>query len=317
MIKYFISYEDLLEDNKLNKKIDFDRAELHIIRKYKDNKIRIESLKNFSEFKKSFEKLIQNNNYTKKGILLVELTEEEKDMFDPLIIKTYKKLDDVSYEKVFNNESVISLINYNSIKNMKPSEFERGEVVALMPCIEDPENMYISLDREKTIVGIDINSRRRTLNNLEIGCDLYFHTTDDVLLERYKESITTLKEKKFHTYELVEHKVFVIDSLSQDRIIDWTYSTLNLLDSICYNAVPVNIVEETEGYKLNIHDIDKKEKKGYIITRDINTILYDSQILPILKYINVFVLVNGSYKKIPLQDYLEKNNILKYIKKTS
>ena len=234
MIKYFISYEDLLENNKLNRTIDFDSKELHIIRKNKDNNIRIETLSNFSELKIHFDKLIQSNNYCNKGVLLVELTEEEKELFDPILVKTYNKKEDGTFEKVFNSENIVSLINYDSIRNMRPNEFVEGELVALMPCVSNPEHIYISLDRDKTLVNLDVNNRRKKLNNLEIGCDLYFHTTDSSLLERYKDSITILKEKKFQTYELVEHKMFVIDSLSRDRIIDWTYPTLDLLDNLVY-----------------------------------------------------------------------------------
>ena len=98
-------------------------------------------------------------------------------------------------------------------------------------------------------------------------------------------------------------------------MIDWTYPTLNLLDMICYNSVPVSIIGEDDKFKLNIHDVNSYEKKGYIITQDINTILYDSAIGPLLKYINVYVLVNGSYKKVSFYDYLEDKDILKYIKK--
>ena len=311
-MKYFISYEDLLENNKLNRDINFDSKELHIIRKDKLNKIRIESLNKFSEFKNSFDKLVQNNNYKKKRILLVELSEEEKDLFDPLLIKVYKKLEDGSFEKVFNNKNIISLINFSAVINMKPSELESGNFVALMPCVSNPNKMYISLDRENEL---EIRKRRQVLNNLELGCDIYFHTTDETLLEKYKDFITKVKEKDFKTYELVEHKVFVIDSLSQDRMIDWTYSTLNLVDSLCYNSIPVNIIRDDDRYKLNIHELDSKEQKGYIITREFDTILYNSAILPILKYINVFELVNGSYKKISIHEYLEEKNILKYIKK--
>lgn len=315
MIKYFISYEDLLEDNKLNREINFDSKELCIIRKTKEDKIRIEQLNRFGDLKSSFEKLIQKDNYTKKSLLLVELTEKEKDMFSPILIKKYENQEDGSFKKVLNDETVVNLIDYNIIKNMRPSELVCGEVVSLMPCVSDPNNFYISLDREKTNDIKDIRKRRNILNNLELGCDIYFHTNDDTLLERYKDYTTTLKEKKFHTYELVEHKVFVVDSLSQDRMIDWTYPTFKIYNELCFNSVPVNIIEKDGKFELNIHKLDTKEKRGYVITRDINTLFYNKSIEPLLKYINVYVYIKGNYTKISLIDYLEQKDILKYIKK--
>ena len=316
MIKYFISYEDLLENNKLNREINFDSKELHIIRKTKGKKIRIEPFHKFfksnSESKEAFEKLIQNDNYTQKGMLLVELSSDEKDLFNPLIIKTYKLNENKSFEKVYNESSEVNLINYNLVINMRNSELEKGEVIALMPCASNPENMYISLDRKNS--KLNLKERRTKLKNLGIGCDLYFQTTDEELIERYKDSVTTIKESEFHTYELVEHKVFVIDSISRERMIDWTFDTLSLFNNICYNSIPVSITDDDDKYKLNIHNIAKEERKGYIITRDMYTLLYIDAIKPILKYINVYVYSKGNYAKIPFEDYLKDINILKYVK---
>ena len=56
MIKYFINYEDLIENEKLKKELNIFSPELFIIRKNKKGEYNIQPLLHFVDIKKSFNK---------------------------------------------------------------------------------------------------------------------------------------------------------------------------------------------------------------------------------------------------------------------
>jgi len=321
-VKYFISYEDLVENNTINKKLDMFSPELFIIRKdKKNNSYKIKPILYFLDIEKDILKYAVTLNYAKKGILMVELTKEETMKLDPIFIKKFVESKKGNYVKVLEDEDKkeFSLIDYNCLIGMTPQEMSLGTIVAVMPCKSDSSKLYISADRSSFVKSIPQN-RREELEQKEIGADLYFHTDNDELLEKYKDDITVVKRCMPDKYEIISHKLFIIDSIPRYCTYDFSVATNRCYYELCnYKSTPVNIIEDDGKCSLTIHDVDSREKKGYIINNpNLKNIFCDGAIEPLLNYINVYQLVDGYYKKIPLSDYLNKVNIIKYInKKTS
>lgn len=314
MIKYFISYEDFLEEKKLNKELNILSPELNIIRKKGKNEYRIQPLLYFSNIVNNIAKFVVPLNYDKKGMLLVELTKLECEKINPLLIKKFEYTKDSTYKKVLEEKDSkeINLINYNCLVGINAQEMDLGHIVSLVPCLSDDTKFYISADRSELQSNTSYD-RREILKNKEIGCDLYFYTENEMLLDRYSDDITTLNRVEADKYELVNHKVFVIDSVPQNRVYELNAATRRCFYDLCnFKSIPVNIIREDDDYFLTIHDVDRREKKGYIITNDnLKNILCDSAIEPLLNYINVFELVDGKYKKIPIIEYINKTNTIK------
>jgi hypothetical protein len=175
--------------------------------------------------------------------------------------------------------------------------------------------MYISTDRSKLSREYSIIDRRNILLKENIGCDLYFHTTDEELIERHKNNLTEIKEIAFCTYEIVKNKLFVLDSINNSDIIGFNGNNYYCLDMLTTNSTSIYIKNKDEGYKISIKE-DNYNSKGYIINSiHLNTLLRNNSIEPLIKFINIYELDNGIYKKQNLEDYLKDKRILKYLKK--
>lgn len=321
MVKYFISYEDLLENNSINKELNILSPELFIIKKVKKGEYKFQPLLYFTSIESNLARYVISLNYNKKGILMVELSKEEVEKINPIFIKKFEQVKDGVYKKVFMDEDMRekSLISYNCLVSMNAQEMDLGEVVAVMRCKSDFEKLYVSADRSALVLPNTTKERRDYLKQEEIGCDLYFHTDNEELLDKYKEDVTLLKEVEPNKYELLKHKVFVIDSIPQNRVYDFSNATRRCFYELCNKkSTPVNIIREDDNYTLTIHDVDRREKKGYIINNpNFKNILCDRAIEPLLNYINVYEFDKGIYKKISLIDYISKTSTIILNKKPS
>ena len=205
-------------------------------------------------------------------------------------------------------DKVIKLINYNCYKNMSLKDSEKGYLVLL-------ENSY----RNNLCVRkfSSFNLERKNIIISGIGNDVYFYTEDEDLIEKFEEDVTELKEKELDSYEIIKNRIIIIDSISQDRINDLNDSSLRALFELCNSSIPVySTLLEDDSYNLSLKGIDKSSKKGYMIVDfNIQTLMLDSLLIPLLRYINVYELENDSYKKTNIEDYMKERDILKYIKR--
>lgn len=301
MIKYFISYK-LVDENK-----NINNSKLKIFKKNKNGSYRVESIGLFDvciDNIKIYAKLFENN---KKGItLMYELTEDELKNYKPLYIKKLKSEDNKNFN-IIKEENILKLINYNTFINMSYKELNSGFIVSLNSNFNG-----LILDIEEN----DLFKREKLLNNF-IGSDMYFYTDDKKLLEKYSSDLTILEEIDLDIYQFIYHKVIAIDSISQDRVYDFNNSSIAFLYNVCDKSISVNAYELDNGrYELSLKKSMKNSKKIYMITDyDLRNLVFNAPIEPLLKYINIYELDKNGYKKINLEDYLTRENILKYIKK--
>jgi len=315
MVRYFINYEDLVENNVINKNINIYSSNLFIKKKYKKGLVKFENILYFNDYNINILNFAKKLNYNKKGILMVELTKEEADKFDNLLIKKYKNINDNICEKIYNNGNQIKLIKFNDLINLSEEEIKKGTIIALMPCVNNKDYMYVSADRSKLSNEFNINERRNMLLKEGIGCDIYFHTEDEELLERCSDNLTEIEEVDFSTYKINKNKLFVLDSINTNNIIGFNSSNYYALDVLSSNSIPVYIENLSIGYKLSTSQ-DFYNSKGYIINSFyFDSLLKGSAINPLIKFINVYELENGIYKKTSLEDYLNDAKTLKYTKK--
>lgn len=310
MIRYFISYKNLAEDAKLE--MDLDSPELVLIKKSRNGKFRVEPILYFNGYRKDLISYADKLTQSKKGIyLMVELSEKEAKKINSLYLKVFETVDEDNKNILKERTSKeIKLINYNCYKNMTSKDLDMGCVVLVRS----------SFDKHATIKVTDNNfgfENRNSLLNSELGNDIYFYTEDEELLEKYKDHSTVFVESDIDLYDLVSHKIIAIDSIPQDRIYDLNNSSLRALYEMCNNSIPISIVEkEDDTYGLYLHKIDRRNKKAYMIVNfDIQNLMCDSLLIPILRYIHIYSLKNGRYIKTNIEDYMKERNILKYIKK--
>lgn len=314
MIRYFVSYKNLTEDVKLE--MDLNSPELVLIKKNKNGNFRVEPILYFNGYRQDLVFYADKLTQSKKGIyLMVELNETEVKKINPLYLKVFETLDDEENKNILKerNKEEIKLINYNCYRNMTVKELDLGFIVLVNSI---PNNDKVS------IKVVDNNFSFENIKNIlstGLGNGIYFYTEDEELLEKYQDDITLLKEIDIDTYKITSHKIIVIDSISQDRVYDLNNSSLRSLYEICNSSIPINISEnEDSTYDIYLHRGDKKNKKAYrIVNFDIQNLICDSLLVPLLKYIYVYELKDGHYIKIHIEDYMKDKDILKYIKKPS
>lgn len=312
MIRYFISYKNLTEDAKLE--MDLDSPELVLIKKNKNGEFRVEPILYFNGYRKDLISYADKLTHSKKGVhLMIELSEKEAKKINSLYLKSFETVDEDNKTVLKERTSKkLKFINYNCYKNMTSKELDMGCVVLVRSIF----------DNNVTIKVIDNNfgfENRNSLLNSGLGNDIYFYTEDEELLEKYQDDITVLVETDIDLYNLVSHKIIVIDSIPQDRVYDLNNSSLRALYEMCNSSIPISISEnEDDTYDLYLHKIDRRNKKAYMIVNfDIQNLMCDSLLIPILRYIHVYSLKNGHYEKTNIEDYMKERDILKYIKKPS
>lgn len=312
MLRYFISYKTLIEDDKLEMDLDLFSPELVIIRKNKDGNYRVEPILYFNGYRRDLVSYADKITQNKKDVsLMVELTEEDAKKINFLYLKKFETMDDENKNHLkLLEDKEIKLISYNCYKNMSNKDIEDGYLVLLEKSYRDKLSIRIlsdeySVDRKKLICS-------------GIGSDIYFYTEDEEVLEKYADEITAIKSCELDLYELTKQKVVVIDSISQDRVNDLNDSSLRALYELCNSSRPIYITEKDNFYNITFNKVDRYSKKGYMIVDfNIQNIMCDSLLLPLLKYINIYILENDSYEKINIEDYMKEKDILKYIKKPS
>lgn len=314
-IKYFISYKDFINKNIIDKKIDMYSNELKIVKKYKDGSIIVTPILYFKGYAENFLDYADKFCNNKKGIsLMIELTKEEANKFDSLYIKKLSTSDDIHFEML---SKEIKLINYSSFVDMSMKEVNKGNVhktVSLVPI----DGNYFEVDFSKDVYSRNIYEKRESLVSKRIGSDVYFYTDDEEILNKYEDDLTIIREVEDGIYELVNKKVFIIDSIPQNIVADMSNSTIKCLFDFCNKSITVNMIENDDNTYNLTTNIVRGEKKGYLfLGTKLNTILYNKSIIPLLKYINVYELCNGNYIKTNIEEYMNQNNTIKYIKKPS
>lgn len=315
MVRFFINYEDLIENNIINKNINIYSPNLFIKKRYKKGLVKFDNIPFSNDYNITILNFVRKLNYNKKGILMVELTSEEASKFDELLIKKFEIVENNICKKIFDSKENIKLINFVDLINLTEEELEKGTIISLMPCVSNKKYMYVSADRSRLSREYNIIDRRDMLLKKNIGCDIYFHTNDEELLERHKNNLTEIKEINFSTYEIVKNKLFVLDSINNSDLIGFNSNNYYCLDMLALNSTPIFIKNNVNGFKISFNE-DNYNSKGYIINSiHLNTLLRNNSIEPLIKYINIYELENGIYKKQNLEDYLKDKKILKYIKK--
>jgi len=315
MVRYFINYEDLLENNIINKNINIYSPNLYIKKRYKKGLVKFDNIPFSNDYNVNILNFARKINYNKKGLLMVELTSEEASKFDELLIKKYEVIENDICKKIYEKKDNIKLINFVDLINLAEEDLNKGTIITLMPCISNKEYMYISTDRSKLTGEYNIIDRRNMLLKENIGCDIYFHTKDEELLERHKNNLTEIKEIDFSTYEIVKNKFFVLDSINHSDILGFNSNNYYCLDMLALDSTPIYIENKLGGYKISLKE-ENYNSKGYIINSiHLNSLLRNNSIEPLIKYINIYELDNGDYKKQNLEEYLKDKKILKYIKK--
>ena len=315
-VKYYINYEDYLNVDELNKKIDLDSEDLKIVKKYKNGNVKITPILVFKGYAENFIDYVNSIKGNKKGIsLMVELTPEEINLCNPLYIKKYVTYDKKNYELLPNE---VKLISYYAYSNMTLKEINKGNIYKLVTLIPE-EDKYYEIDQNDIITtDKSVFEIRSELAEKKVGCDIYFLTDDKEILEKYSNDITELKEVKDGIYVITKKDIIIIDSIPQTTVNDMTNETIRCLYQFCNKSIPVNIIEEDESYFIDSKKRKNYSKKGYMyIGTNLHSILYNSNVELLLKYINIYTLSDNKFRKINIEEYMKKNNILKYIKKPS
>ena len=313
MKKYFISYNDLVNDNKLNFEISPYNEKLKILKKEKDGSIKIEPILYFTNYIENIDFFVALVENRRKNISFAfELNEEEAKKYNPLIISEYEKFNDSYYQKKETKE--ISLLKYNALTNLKVSDINNGYIVTIK--YDKSKNIYEMQNSENVVTKHSLKEIRQKLKQDNIVNDIYFYTEDKSLLEKNKDYKIMLMKKEKDKYNLKEYSFIAIDSIRSESVSTFNSDAYRLLYSLCSNTIPYYISTE-DNYTYEISNISKSgSAKIYVMLDDIlKTILSSKNIDVLLKYINVYSYKNGRYIKTPIEEYLENKNILKYVKK--
>jgi len=313
MIRYFISYKNYIKVGEIEEDFNIYNEKLKLFKKNKQGDYRVEPIIYFNGYIndiKSFANILEKN---KKGIsLMVELNEKEITKFNPLYIKKFNSVEEnTNIIKKDSIDNELTLINYNTYINMNLKESSLG----LLVCVTKDNKS------DKFFINIKDNMEfitRKFVISDSIQNDIYFYTDDLEIIEKYKNDTTVLKETDMGLYQIVKHKFLAIDSIPQTTVSDFNGACIRYLYKFCNQSIPIykNILNN-ENYEFTTK-IDKKKKKLYLLYNlDLKNIIYNPTILPLLKYINIYELDSIGYKKINVEEYMKRENILKYIKRPS
>lgn len=298
MLRYFVSYKEYKNNDNKN---------LKLFKKNNDCSYKLQSLSNF-EYK---DDIINNIDKltNKKGILLMyELDKEDLKDYNPITIKKFEGNNNVTFIP-----SELNLLNYNFYSNLNDKDINESNM-----CLLQIESLKDNISVKTVDEDSFFENRSKIMKKSIIG-DLYFYSNDELLINKYENDMTVIKEKELDKYELSKHRVLVIDSIPQNIVYDFNSNCMKIFYNICNRSIPISIDEiDYDKYALIIDKLDKNKKKAYLIKDfNLNHVIYDNSIVTLLKYINVFEYQDGYYKKINIEEYLKEKNIIKYIKKPS
>ena len=148
MLRYFISYKTLIEDDKLEMDLDLFSPELVIIKKNKDGNYRVEPILYFNGYRRDLVSYADKITQNKKDVsLIVELTEEDAKKINFLYLKKFETMDDENKNHLkLLEDKEIKLISYNCYKNMSNKDIEDGYLVLLEKSYRDKLSIRILSD---------------------------------------------------------------------------------------------------------------------------------------------------------------------------
>lgn len=313
MIRYFIEYNELIKDNKLNFEISPYNERIKIIKEQNNKTYLIEPLLVFKDYIENMDSFIKMMESKRKNIKFVfEIKEEEINLFNPLLINSYTLFNGNIYAKNDYSDT-ITLLDYNSIVSMKVSDINNGNIVIVK--YDEKKDSYDIKLTENVYSKYSISEQRRQLKDENIASDIYFYTKDKELLDKFDKEKVVFKKKNSKEYQLDTFTFIAIDGLKMNVINTFNSNTYNLLYEICSNTIPYYI-----SIRDNVCEIKNRRKdnykKIYVIMGNIFKMLITGRdIEPIIKYINVYEYNNGKYNIIPIVEYMKEKNILKYVKK--
>lgn len=298
-MRYFISYENLVNNSELEKEVNVFSEELKLVYKKNDEKYLIEPLTYFTRNKLELSDFIKEVEEKRKDItFMVELTEDEAKKVHPIFLKRFNN------NVLLNPDKTIRLLDKNVANFMDYKELSNGRYIYLK---SNDNNTYTLSLKEQNI------KRKKDSN---IGEGEYFYTEVERTIEKYSDKVTEIENISRNTYKIKKHKMIVIDSIGQDRVIGLSRGTYSFLYRVCFDSKPIYIKEKDEDYVIYSHIVNNSKKAYILENNNLSSLIYDSAIKPLFKYINIYELVDGVYKRIPLQEYINEN-ILEYTKKPS
>lgn len=308
MIKYFISYKNLINDNVIDKDVDIFKEEFKILKKVNGNEYVELPLLYFLGYKTDLLPFISKVEHRKKNIrFMVELTSEEASKFNPLLINRYETNGN-KLKRIYDKDKV-ELIDFNTLLNMNADEISKGYMVLLT----ENNGRYEIESVNKEELYKNINKYRLDIKDNNLLSDIYFYTNDKDLLDKYNLKKVSLLSTRFG-YRPLNYNILTIDSISQNRIIDFLPNTYIGFVSISNNALPVYIKDDN-GYSISTKISDGSIKAYMIIDRNIETIMHNSYLMPLFKYINIYEYKDGRYIKRNIEEYITYSKELKYIRK--
>lgn len=313
MIRYFIEYNELIKDNKLNFEISPYNERIKIIKEQNNKTYLIEPLLVFKDYIENMDSFVKMMESKRKNIKFVfEIKEEEINLFNPLLINSYTLFNGNIYAKNDYSDT-ITLLDYNSIVSMKVSDINNGNIVIVK--YDEKKDSYDIKLTDNVYSKYSISEQRRQLKDENIASDIYFYTKDKELLDKFDKEKVVFKKKNSKEYQLDTFTFIAIDGLKMNVINTFNSNTYNLLYEICSNTIPYYI-----SIRDNVCEIKNRRKdnykKIYVIMGNIFKMLITGRdIKPIIKYINVYEYNNGKYNIIPIVEYMKEKNILKYVKK--
>ena len=294
-MRYFISYYNLVNNSDLKKDINTNTKELKIVSK-SENNYTINSIEKVVKEIANFDSYIDNVGLDKFIKLvekerdniefMIELSSEEANKIHPVFLKRFKD------NEFINNDKKIKLLEKDVVDLMNTKEFTSGRFIYLNK--SDDESYELS-----------INPKNET--DYSIGEGKYFYTEIDRTVEKYEDKVLEIELTSKNKYMLKRHRMLVIDSVGRDRLIGLSREAYTFYYRECLND-KIIYIKEYEEKSFIYPNLIPNSKKGFIIENEnIDTLLHNSFIEPLFKYINIYELVDGVYKKTSLQEYVKNN----------
>ena len=297
-MRYFISYYNLKNNCKLDKKVDINSDDLKLLYDKGEEEFIIKPLYLFAENVNDLDEFIKKTEEARDNLhFMVELTEEEAGKVHPIFLKRFKD------NKLTNRDKTIKLLQIdNDIYNRMTYEEE-----------EKVKSIYLKCNEDKSL-SISLETIRKDKKSRGIGEGEYYYTESNRILDKYNDNIIEIEETNRRKYKLKKYKVIGIDSVGRDRLIGLSREVCAFYYSICHNS-KILYVDEEDNNCLISSKKDDSSKKIFVLDNNIMPLLITSNDLDILnKYINIYELNGSCYKRIPFNEYKKE---LKYIKKPS
>ena len=296
-MRYFISYYNLINNSNLKKDISVSSNELKLVFN-KNGKYFIESITSFVNSISELDTFIKKIESKRDNVeFLVELTSDEAKEVHPIFLKRFDN------NNFVNSNKTIRLLDNSVVDYMDSKEFSNGRYINLKSSSDD-------------LFLLSINNSNKSTRDLKIGEGEYFYTEIDRTIEKYNDKVVEIECVDRNKYKIKKHKLLVIDSIGQDRLIGASGDAIKFLYKSCFISKPIYIKEdenESHIYTKYVNDA----KKAYVLKEEnIDTLIFNNNIRTLFKYINIYELKNDIYKKIPLETYINEKGY-KYTKKPS